>query len=96
MVIVQPHRDLVSLSSELFTSALSYDGQAGVLDGDYIVAFEVHKLENDTYSFTDFLLDKESETVVAIDEDTSGEDYSEEDVHMLILNRLEQVDVLDN
>ncbi len=87
--------DHIEQASELFAlSQTSDDNQVGirVKDTNYVAAFEIKPLGEDVYSFKDFLIEEPGSTVIAIDEDTSGDDYSEEDITLLITNRLSNID----
>lgn len=86
------------LATEILSACLSSDDNvAGIKipDTNYVASFRVVEQGEDTYEFKDFLISLEDNEVIAVDEDTSDEDYSSFEVHMLIQSRLSKIDLDD-
>jgi len=97
MIVLDTIWDYHRLAVELFSASLSSeDNQVGVdVPGTtYIAGFEIKEVGEETYSFRDFLVDtQDGPNIIAMDENTSGDEYSEEDVILLISNRLANLDL---
>jgi hypothetical protein len=95
MIIVDKNVDNHSTAVDVFDAALAdtedFTGGVVIEGTSYLALFTISELDDGLYSVTDFLIDGETNKLIAVDEEMS-EIYTMEDTLSVIANRLGQIE----